>query len=185
MKIFVMGAPGSGKSTQARLLAKELGIPHLSTGEICRAIAAEDNQRGRFMKQIVDSGGLVPDREMLKIAHEWVKKPKYKKGIILDGTPRSLWQAENFKLEFDKVFYFEVSDQEGLKRLLKRAEEEDRKDDTEEVVKGRLVLYHQTTEPMLDFYRQKGILEKVDGERPVEKIFEDILGRLKKAGLAK
>lgn len=175
MILVVMGPPGSGKSTQANLLAEELGIPHLQTGDLFHYLSEEDSPRGRKIKRIMESGGLLDDQLVLEIVEEHLKGKQYDKGVVLDGTPRSLWQAEHFKLKLDKVFYLDVSDEENIKRLVKRG----RKDDRPEVVKKRLKTYHQETEPMLDFYRKMNILEKVDGERPIEVIHQDIMARLK------
>lgn len=180
MKLLVIGAPGSGKSTQGELLAEKLGIPHVATGDICREIAKQDTKEGRWMKKIVDAGGLVPDKEMIEIANRWISRPEYRGGFVIDGTPRSLWQAKEFKTNLDRVFYLKNSDSVGLERLLKRAEEEGRADDTAEVIRGRLKLYHRKTEPMLSYYREVGVLEEIDGERPIEEIHQNIMERLKK-----
>lgn len=180
MKILIVGSPGAGKSTQAELLAKELGLPHLSTGDLFHYLAQEDSDRGREIKGIMESGQLIEDEFVLRIVEEQLEGEQYRSGFIIDGTPRSLWQAEKIKVRFDLVFYLKVSDEENLKRLIKRG----RKDtDSSEVIKKRFEVYRQETEPMLEYYRKMGVLEEVDGERPIEEIFEDILKRLKTSGL--
>lgn len=176
MNIVIMGPQGSGKSTQACLLAEKLKIPYLQTGELCRIVSLEDSDLGyRVRKCLTETGELVPDQEMMMIAGEGFAKEKYQNGVVLDGIPRNLWQAKNLKLRIDKVFYLKVRDEEGIKRLMGRK----RKDDTLELIAGRLRDYHRQTEPLLNFYRKQGVLEEVDGERPIGIIFEDILGRLK------
>jgi len=175
MNIVVMGPPGSGKSTQAELLAEDLGIPHLEAGNLFYYLSQEDSLRGREIKKIMEAGGLLDDQLVLKSVEEHLKNKQYRKGFVLDGTPRNLWQAEHFKTKLDKVFYLDVSDKENMKRLVKRG----RKDDAPKVIKKRLKVYHQDTEPMLDYYRKKGILEEVDGERPIEVIHEDIVSKFR------
>lgn len=177
MKLLLIGPPGSGKSTQAELLSGELGIPDISTGDLVHYLSEENSPRGREIKKVLESGGLLDDKFALKVVEEQLKAEQYQNGFILDGTPRSLWQAENFKHRFDKVIYLEVSDEENTKRLSKRG----RKDtDSYKVIKKRLSVYHQETEPMLKYYRQQGILEEVDGERSIEAIHQDIINRLEK-----
>lgn len=175
MKIVVMGPQGSGKSTQAELLAKKLNLPHLQTGELYRQMAKTDSPLGKKIKSFLDQGQLVPDREHNSLLKKEIKKPRYKRGFVLDGSPRTLSQAKTQPFETDRVFYLQVSDEENTKRLLKRG----RADDTPALISQRLKIYHQETEPVLDYYRQQGILTEIDGERPIEEIAKDIIERLK------
>lgn len=174
MNIIVLGPPGSGKSTQARLLAEFLRVPCLEAGELLYFVSQENSQRGRKIKQAMEAGSLVEGKIMVDVISKQLKSSSYKTGVVIDGFPRSLFQAKDFKFIPDKVIYVEVSDEENMKRLLKRG----RKDDTPQLIKKRLKIYHRQTEPVLKFYRQKGILLKVDGERPIKVIYQDILKRL-------
>ncbi|MBU3956845.1 nucleoside monophosphate kinase [Patescibacteria group bacterium] len=174
MKIIVMGPQGSGKTTQAELLAKKLNLPHLQTGELYRRVAKERSPLGKKVKELLDKGHLVPDKEHNELLENEVEKPLYKNGFVLDGSPRTLSQAKGQPFKVDKIFYLDVSDEENTKRLLKRG----RKDDTPELIAERLRIYHQETEPVLKYFRQQGILEEVDGERPIEAIYQDIMNRL-------
>jgi adenylate kinase len=175
-KIVVMGPPGSGKSTQAELLAKKLNLPHLQTGQMYRRIAKINSDLGKKVKNFLSKGHLVPDEEHNQILKKEVSRPQYRQGFVLDGSPRTLNQAETLPFGVDKVFYLKVSDEETTKRLVKRG----REDDEPEVIKERLKVYHQQTEPILAYYREMGVLEEVDGEKPIEPIFEDIVERLEK-----
>jgi adenylate kinase len=110
----------------------------------------------------------------LRLVEEHLKQKEHKKGVIIDGFPRSLWQAKNFSFPIDKVVYLKVSDKVNKERLLKRG----RGDDKPELIDKRLKIYHQETEPILAYYRQQGLLLEIDGERPVEVIFKDIVAQL-------
>jgi len=175
MNIIILGPQGSGKSTQAELLAKEFQIPHLQTGKLFRKIAQEKTELGQRVKSRLDKGRLVSDKDTMKIVRPELGKEKYNKGVVLDGVPRNSSQAKALKLIIDRVIYLEVSDKECIKRLMLRR----RSDDTAELIKERLRIYHLKTEPMLDLYQKKGVLERVDGERPVEEIHKEIIKRLK------
>jgi len=175
MNIIILGPQGSGKSTQAELLAKAFQIPHLQTGKLFRKIAQEKTELGQRVKSRLDKGRLVSDKDTMKIVRPELGKEKYNKGVVLDGVPRNSSQAKALKLIIDRVIYLEVSDKECIKRLMLRR----RSDDTAELIKERLRIYHLKTEPMLDLYQKKGVLERVDGERPVEEIHKDIIKKLK------
>jgi adenylate kinase len=174
MNIIILGPPGSGKSTQAKLLGEFLGVPCLEAGELLYYLSQENSPRGQKIKKAMETGSLVEGKMVVNIISEQLKSSSYKNGVVIDGFPRSLSQAKDFKFLPDKVIYVDVSDEENTKRLLKRG----RKDDTPKLIKKRLEVYHRQTEPVLGFYRQKGILLKVDGERPIEVIYKDIIGRI-------
>lgn len=175
MNIVFLGPQGSGKSTQAKLLSEHLGIPLVSTGDLMRAKAQENTPLGRRVRDTINQGHLVDDETLLTVLKEEFAKARYE-GMVLDGVPRSEEQAEALAglIDIDKVFNLVVSEEEGVKRLLKRG----RHDDTPEVIKRRLEQYHAKTKPILDYYRQKGVLEDVDGERSIGKIHEDVRDRV-------
>lgn len=170
MKILLIGPQGSGKSTQAGLLARELNLPKISTGDIFRKLAAEDSEQGREVRQIQKEGRLVDDAKTAKIVKERVREDDCKEGFIMDGYPRNLEQLRKFDPEFDIVFYLNVSKEIALERLLKRR----RVDDTEESIKQRLDLYYQQTQPLLEYYKQKNILVEVSGMGDIQGIQDEI-----------
>src|SRR6266404_7225840 len=108
MKIILLGIQGAGKSTQGNLLSKKLGIPYLSTGHIFRILAKEHIPQGRYIKEVMNAGYLIPDSKTLKIVSEYLRRPEYKKGYILDGFPRTLAQAKAYKNDITQVVYLKV-----------------------------------------------------------------------------
>ncbi len=159
MKILFIGAQGSGKSTQAKLLAQFLGLPYISTGDIFRQMQGE-------IKQILDQGKLVDDQTTSRIVEERLKKGDLENGFIFDGYPRTLEQMRLFDPGFDKVIYLDLPDEKASERLLVRG----REDDTKELIAERLAHYHGQTDPILDYYRQKGILKSIDGSGSIDDI---------------
>ncbi len=173
---LVIGPPGSGKSTQARLLAKELMIPYVEGSRVLAVVSQMENGLGKMVKEKMEKGELVDEALTLMAIESHLQNSWFKKGFVLDGFPRTLWQAKNFKIKPKKVIYVRVSDSVNTERLLKRG----RKDDTSAIIKKRLKEYHNQTEPILDYYRKLGVLEEIDGERLIKVIFQDILGRVRK-----
>lgn len=181
MKIILIGIQGSGKSTQGNLLSEKLKIPYLSTGHIFRILAKEKTKLGRYIKEVMNAGYLIPDRKVLTIVSDYLKRSSYKKGYILDGFPRTLFQAKTFVNGINYVVYLKVSDKEALWRLSYRNGEnsEMREDETLVAIRKRIDLFHKFTEPVLDYYRKKDVLIEVDGEKSIEEIHEEILMKIK------
>jgi adenylate kinase len=178
MKLILIGIQGSGKSTQGNMLAEKLKIPYLSTGHIFRELAKEKTPAGRFIKETINAGYLVSDEKVLEIVSEYLSRPEYEKGYILDGFPRTVTQAEVFKNGISKVIYLRVSDKEALWRISGRKDA--REDETLPALRKRIDLFHRFTEPVLDYYKHKGILLEIDGEQTIEKIFEEIMEAIEK-----
>lgn len=179
MKIILIGIQGAGKSTQGNILSKELGVPYLSTGHIFRTMAQEKTHIGRYIKEVMNAGFLIPDEKTLEIVSEYLSRPEYEKGYIMDGFPRTVGQAKAFKNGIDAVVYLHVSDKEALWRLSYR-DQGGREDETLMALRKRIELFHKFTEPVLEFYRKKGILFEVDGEKSIEDISKEILAYLQK-----
>lgn len=179
MKLILIGIQGSGKSTQGNLLKDKLGIEYLSSGHIFREMAKEKTPLGRYMKETLNAGFLVADEKVIPIIEEYLSKPEYHNGYILDGFPRTPKQAEDFSNGVDRVIYLKVSDKEALWRLSGRVDEGVREDNTLSAIRKRIQLFHDHTEPVIEFYRQKGNLIEVDGEREIEVIHQEIMAHLK------
>lgn len=177
MKLILIGMPGSGKSTQGNLLSKKLGIPYLSTGHIFRELAKEHTKQGRRIKIIMNAGLLVSDARTLRIVEEYLSRPEYDKGYILDGFPRTVNQAKDFKNGIDKVIYINVSDKEILWRLAYR-DDGGREDDTLLAIRKRIEVFHKFTKPVIDYYREKRKLAEINGEQKIEDIHKEILRKL-------
>ncbi|MGH9039700.1 MAG: adenylate kinase family protein [Acidimicrobiia bacterium] len=180
MRLVLLGAPGSGKGTQGGLLAQRLGVPVISTGELLRALASEESDLGRDVSEYLDRGDLVPD-ELLLAALDEALSGALAGGYILDGFPRTLAQARHAEevAAPEAVIHLDVPDDVVRGRLAGRARrpgQEQRTDDTEpEIVARRLQRYHDQTEPLLDFYRERGILHTVDANRAPDVVNDAII----------
>ena len=178
MKIIIIGIQGAGKSTQGNLLSEKLGLPYLSTGHIFREMAKEKTPLDRYIKEVMNSGYLIPDEKTLEIVSEYLHRPEYKRGYIIDGFPRTVVQAEKFENGIDHVIYIKVRDDEALRRLSVRNGAGGREDETGEAIKKRIELFHEFTEPVINYYRNKGTLIEVDGEKEIDEIHKEILKSL-------
>jgi adenylate kinase len=172
-RLIFLGPPGAGKGTQAQVLAKHFGIPHISTGDILRNAVARQTALGLKAQSYMDQGELVPDQLILDMVKERLHEDDVASGWILDGFPRTVTQAtfldqllQEIHQSYDYVVNFDVPDATLVARLLSRG----RKDDTEEVVKHRLEVYRQQTAPLIDFYQNRSQLISVDGDQSVDNV---------------
>ncbi len=179
MKLVLIGIQGSGKSTQGNLLSKQLEIPYLSTGHIFREIAKEKTQLGRYIKEILNTGLLIPDEKTIEIVNSYLSRPEYKKGYILDGFPRTLEQVKEFKNNVDKVIYLDISQKEAIWRLFHR-NDNTRNDESLPALNKRITLFYKFTEPVIDYYRKDNKLIDIDGTMKIEEVNEEILKGLGK-----
>ena len=187
MEVLLLGPQGSGKGTQARRIAAEFEIPHIATGDIIRAMKEEDSPLGRELKAVYDRGDLVNDELMIRLIEDRLSRDDTRNGFVLDGFPRTLPQAEalddvllELGRDLDVVFELQVPDPATLlERLLKRAREEDRSDDTPEAMERRLALYYEQTEPLVEYYRSKrGNVVGIHADRRIEEVYGEIQASL-------
>jgi adenylate kinase len=201
---LLLGPPGSGKGTQAVRITKELGIPHISTGDLFRANMKENTALGMKAKSFINAGKLVPDEVVIEMLLDRVANPDCKNGYLLDGFPRTLGQAKAFEEQLDKnstliVLDLEVPDEVIIKRVAGRYTCQScgnivncdpklvgacekcsgklikREDDKPEVVEERLRVYHKETKPLVDYYQKKGLLHTVDGTKSPDQVFKALM----------
>lgn len=207
MNIVLLGAPGSGKGTHSSFLKEHLNIPHISTGEIFREAMAKGSELGLLAKTFIDKGNLVPDNVTIGLVKERLSKPDCKNGFILDGYPRTLLQAKELNnfIKLDVVFYFDISLDVALKRILSRrmcqqcgaiynllinditvcekcgGDLHVRRDDNQETVSKRFEVYNELTYPLIGYYNELRILERVDADRSIKNItqtLKELLGEM-------
>ena len=180
MFIVFIGPPGAGKGTQCRRLSQHLGLPHISSGEMLRA-CKDDSDVGRMIAGLIDQGKFAPDELVMRFMIERLAQADCQRGCLLDGFPRTLIQAELFDQHLadqddsvDVVVQLSADPQDLVARLLKRAETENRVDDTAETIQARLQVYADRTAPVLDHYRRQGIVHQVSAMQSPEGVFEQI-----------
>lgn len=177
MKILLIGPQGSGKSTQAKLLAEYLNIPHISTGDTFRRLTQKNIGIGQIIKGILEQGKLVDNQTTSSIVRERLQEDDCKEGFIMDGYPRNLAQKDLFDPGVDQVFYLKVPEEEVTKRMMARG----RTDDSLEAIRSRLKLYYEQTKPLLDYYRSHDMLIEISGIGTVEKIQDEIREHIEKS----
>ncbi|WP_300645687.1 adenylate kinase [Nocardioides sp.] len=191
MRMIFMGPPGAGKGTQATVVAGRFGIPAISTGDIFRANVSEGTPLGLEAKRYMDAGEYVPDSVTNEMVRHRIAEPDAEPGFLLDGYPRTLAQVEELDgmlaaadRSLDVVVVLTVDADELVQRLLKRAETSGRSDDTEDVIRHRQDVYTEQTAPLIDVYRDRGLLLEVDGLGEVDEVSARILSALDGRGSA-
>lgn len=185
MNIILLGPPGAGKGTQAKILVDDHGLVQLSTGDMLRAAVASGSELGQEAKAVMEAGKLMPDDIMVQIISDRIAEPDCSNGFILDGFPRTTAQAEALDemlgekgLPLDHVIEISVDDAVLIDRINARVaqtpEAERRDDDNEETLKHRLQVYHEQTAPILPYYESRGMLKKVDGMQPIDEVSKQI-----------
>jgi adenylate kinase len=185
MRLILMGPPGAGKGTQARFIAGKFGIPAISTGDIFRANVSSGTPLGVEAKKYMDAGEYVPDEVTNLMVRNRIDEDDARPGFLLDGYPRTVAQvAELDKMiaftghQLDAAVVLTCDQDELVARLLQRAQVEGRADDTEDVIRRRQEVYAEQTEPLIDVYRERGLLREVDGMGAVEDVTDRILEAL-------
>jgi adenylate kinase len=189
LDIVILGPPGAGKGTQGKLIAADAGIPHVNTGDMFRAECAAGTELGERVKAMLDNGDLVPDDLTIEVVRARLAQDDTASGFILDGFPRTLAQAEALdrvleeidRGELAAVLDFELPDDVVMQRLLGRAAVEGRSDDLPDKIRHRLDVYHEKTEPLVDYYRSRGLLVPIHADRSVEDVFSEVQEALEAA----
>ncbi len=180
--IVIFGAPGSGKGTQSDLIIEHYGLEHISTGDVLRNEIKKGTELGKTAQSFIDKGNLIPDDLMVSIlASVYDGFGRGHKGVIFDGFPRTIPQAEALKQMLDErgdrvaaMIELDVPEDELMKRLILRGQQSGRADDNEETIKKRLVVYHQQTQPLIEWYKREGLHHHINGSGTLERIFADI-----------
>jgi adenylate kinase len=185
LNVLLLGPQGAGKGTQAKRISAEYGIPHIASGEILRAEMEAGTELGRRVRDVYDRGDLVSDDLMIELIRTRLAQPDTEAGFILDGFPRTTVQAEaldemfgDIGRSFSVVFALQIPDEVAFERLRKRAEIEGRADDTDEAIRRRLENYHRETEPLIEYYRARGNLVPIHGDRTENEVLAEIQSAL-------
>lgn len=170
MFVILLGPPGAGKGTQGALLSERAGLPRVATGDLLRTAVRHGTALGKQARTYMDRGLLVPDEIILALIDEVLDSPAARDGLIMDGFPRTVAQAEAVDArlaqrgrQVDRAISINVPEDELVRRLLGRAEQEGRSDDTPETIRRRLAVYRDQTEPLIGYYRSRSVLREVDG----------------------
>lgn len=181
LNIIIFGAPGSGKGTQSERIVEKFGVNHISTGDVLRAEIKNGTELGNTAQEYISQGHLIPDALMIDILANVLDGFKDSKGVIFDGFPRTIAQAEALKTmlaernqEVSVMFDLKVPEEELMNRLIKRGQDCGRADDNEETIKKRLAVYHLQTSPLIDWYKGEGKYRHIDGKASVSEIAEEI-----------
>ena len=181
LNLIMFGPPGAGKGTQSKMLMSHYNLTYLSTGELLRKEIKEETMIGKKVKEQIEAGGLADDETIVKLINKVIKNQDSSDGFLFDGFPRTYVQAYildglfiRLQRSLTRIFILELSDEECTNRLLQRAKEQNRKDDNKEVIKKRLTEYHEKTLPLLDFYKNTGLLTYIDAGGTTEEIFSRI-----------
>jgi adenylate kinase len=185
MRLLIMGPPGAGKGTQAKFVAAHFGIPAISTGDIFRANVSQGTPLGVEAKRYMDAGEYVPDEVTNRMVRNRIEEPDAAGGFLLDGYPRTLAQVEELDdmvkhtgHKLDAVVVLTVDQEEIVQRLLQRAQTEGRADDTEEVIRRRQEVYAEQTQPLIEVYKQRGLVREVDGLGEVDEVTKRVFAAL-------
>ena len=181
LNIVIFGAPGSGKGTQSERIVEKYGINHISTGDVLRAEIKNGTELGKTAKGYIDQGQLIPDELMIDILGSVFDSSKDSKGVIFDGFPRTIAQAEALKKmlaergqDVSVMVDLDVPEEELMVRLIKRGKDSGRADDNEETIKKRLHVYHSQTAPLIDWYKNEKKYQHINGLGTMEGIFAEI-----------
>jgi len=189
-RLLIVGPQGSGKGTQGVVVARAFGVPQVATGDIFRANVAGGTALGKRVQAIIEAGNLVPDELTSELVRDRLSQPDAANGFLLDGYPRNRGQVADLDAflasrgeQLDAVIELAVPRAESIARLVQRAEEQGRSDDTEEVISNRLAIYERETAPILDDYRARGLVARIDGVGTLADVTERIFAALASRGL--